>query len=291
MQKQLSYYKRLSQSQNTMTVIEQNLPIGGQICNYTYLGFFTKGEAATWVHVKKEEVLADKLRSWDVFKSEVEMHFFSDLIWNQKVLNKIHNFTQGQWQVAKYLDQFKILKMTSKVGNNEALYLIKWGLNLHILSLIYGNNNDPPVTYADTIKKAWKIGQNLNLNQGLLMALSWSSSGDRWSRSGVTYGRQGKPMDTSAGQTSPHCYNCRQFGHISKECTKPQREKGSCYKCGKKDHLIKDCPIAKKKGKCLTISARHVKRIEEGEISWDEDETLADESEEGEDQDFIEGDV
>lgn len=80
MQKQLSYYKRLSQSQNTMTVIEQNLPIGGQICNYTYLGFFTKGEAATWVHVKKEEVLADKLRSWDVFKSEVEMHFFSDLI-------------------------------------------------------------------------------------------------------------------------------------------------------------------------------------------------------------------
>lgn len=43
------------------------------------LGFFTKGEAAAWAHVKKEEVLADKLRSWEVLPAEVET-CFSDLI-------------------------------------------------------------------------------------------------------------------------------------------------------------------------------------------------------------------
>jgi hypothetical protein len=116
---------------------------------------------------------------------------FSDPICAQKALNKIHNFTQGQQQVAEYLDQFEILKMISKVGDEEALYLVKWGLNLRILLLIYGNDADPPTTYAEIIKKAQKIGQNLDLNQGLLMSLSGSSGGDRCSRSGVVYGSQG----------------------------------------------------------------------------------------------------
>ena len=97
------------------------------------LGFFTKGEATAWVHIKKEEALADKLRSWDAFKSEVKT-YFSNLIRSQKVLNEIHNFMQEQWQVAEYLDQLKILKMTSKVGDDEALYLVKHGLNPHLVT-------------------------------------------------------------------------------------------------------------------------------------------------------------
>jgi hypothetical protein len=36
------------------------------------LGFFTKGEAAAWAHIKKEEALDDKLRSWESFASDVE---------------------------------------------------------------------------------------------------------------------------------------------------------------------------------------------------------------------------
>jgi hypothetical protein len=49
------------------------------------------------------------------------------------------------------------------------------------------------------IKKAQKIDQNLDLNQGLLMSLSGSTSVDRRGGSRVTYGGQGRPMDTSAG--------------------------------------------------------------------------------------------
>jgi hypothetical protein len=90
----------------------------------TALGFFTKGEAAAWARIKKEEALDDKLRSWEAFASDVETRF-ADPIRMQKALNEIHNFTQGRLQVAQYLDQFEILKTISSVGNDEALYLVK----------------------------------------------------------------------------------------------------------------------------------------------------------------------
>jgi hypothetical protein len=61
----------------------------------TALGFFTKGEAAAWARIKKEEALDDKLRSWEAFASDVETRF-ADPICMQKALNEIHNFTQGR---------------------------------------------------------------------------------------------------------------------------------------------------------------------------------------------------
>jgi hypothetical protein len=46
----------------------------------TALGFFTKGDATTWACVKKEEALADKLRSWEVFASDVEARFSDPIL-------------------------------------------------------------------------------------------------------------------------------------------------------------------------------------------------------------------
>jgi hypothetical protein len=96
-------------------------------------------------------------------------------------------------------------------------------------------------------------------------------------------------MDTSTGQTGPSCYNCGQFRHISKECMKPRRAKGSCYECGKKDHMIKDCPVAKKKGKGPAFPTRCIKKIKE-DNAQEEDNTPADDLEE-DNQDFMEGDT
>ncbi|XP_015432072.1 PREDICTED: uncharacterized protein LOC107188311 [Dufourea novaeangliae] len=38
------------------------------------------------------------------------------------------------------------------------------------------------------------------------------------------------------------CYNCNKVGHISKDCSKPPRERGSCYHCGERGHVVKNCP-------------------------------------------------
>ncbi|XP_071553456.1 uncharacterized protein [Temnothorax nylanderi] len=39
------------------------------------------------------------------------------------------------------------------------------------------------------------------------------------------------------------CYNCNKLGHISKDCPKPKRERGSCYNCGNTEHLAKDVRV------------------------------------------------
>jgi len=37
------------------------------------------------------------------------------------------------------------------------------------------------------------------------------------------------------------CYNCSEFGHVSKDCGKPTtREKGSCFRCGSKAHQVQE---------------------------------------------------
>jgi hypothetical protein len=168
-------------------------------------------------------------------------------------------------------------------------------MNPRILTIIYSSHDDPPATYKELTTQARKIGQNLDINFGLRASLpSASSSGDRRVGTGVIFGGSGQAMDTSAGAVKVRCYNCGQLGHVSKECTKPRREKGTCYECGKKDHLIKDCPIAKRKRAMKSKQPeRRVRQIvETDETDGDvEDNGIEEvENEEGK-EDFLLGDA
>jgi hypothetical protein len=54
--------------------------------------------------------------------------------------------------------------------------------------------------------------------------------------------------------------------------------------------MIKDCPVSKKKGKCPAFPARRIMKIEEDDTQ-EEDDAPADDLEEEDNQDFIEGDM
>lgn len=53
--------------------------------------------------------------------------------------------------------------------------------------------------------------------------------------------RKEAPTDSNISQAKIRCYNCSKYGHLSKDCELPKREKSVCFKCGKKRHKVNEC--------------------------------------------------
>lgn len=52
---------------------------------------------------------------------------------------------------------------------------------------------------------------------------------------------QAKVLASSSSKSTSKCFNCNEAGHISTNCPKPRREKGSCFRCGQIGHTVIGC--------------------------------------------------
>ena len=67
------------------------------------------------------------------------------------------------------------------------------------------------------------------------------------------------------------CYNCSELGHISSNCQKEKRLKGSCFSCHQTGHIYKDCP--KKLSSTVVSAAIDAREVQH---NWDEQENQED---------------
>jgi len=92
--------------------------------------------------------------------------------------------------------------------------------------------------------KEWKVAIT-SVGQGYE---STEERHDYKTGTGMTYRRQGQPMDIGKSNDNfknrkPKCFNCNKYEHMAKECQlkKKERETRTCFKCDKKGHITRDC--------------------------------------------------
>ena len=135
-----------------------------------------------------------------------------------------------------------------KVDTNKlyAIFLLKKNIWADIIKIILGYS---PIAALETLKK-WKMAIIL-VEQGYK---SIEGQHNYWTDTETIYGGRGLPMDIGKSDDKfkdrqPKCFNCKEYGHITKNYKKPKKEKDTwkCYECGKVRNIAKSCRTKMKK--------------------------------------------
>lgn len=66
------------------------------------------------------------------------------------------------------------------------------------------------------------------------------SSIDRWNQRPNGNVSTSSCVSSESGENQVKCYNCDEFGHLSRDCTKPR----ACFLCGESTHVARQCKYA-----------------------------------------------
>jgi hypothetical protein len=161
---------------------------------------------------------------------------------------------------------FKQMKKDGKVDDTHCMLLLERNVNPNIIDKLYSTGQEFPTSFSDMCHWVANIGRGWEIHQERRRILkTWTGPAATTSKetyrdgNGKTYGGAGKPMEIDAVRRkprwdkkgNPRCFNCDEFGHMSKDCKKPkriQKAPGSvtCFNCGKQGHMSRNCRSPKR---------------------------------------------
>lgn len=96
-------------------------------------------------------------------------------------------------------------------------------------------------------KKSYMSSQNKDIRRDSIKTATSENDNNKENKS--------ETKDTRfVDKNKKKCYNCGLFGHMSNQCKKEKRPKGSCFRCGSTDHIIVNCPAPQKRSYSSEIS-------------------------------------
>ena len=164
---------------------------------------------------------------FDDLCTEVES-FFSPQMSTEWAKQELRKLKQGGSRIEDFMAKFISLKVQEKVSDNFAYALLEQVIKPKVLREVLLTNTNISI-WDDFTEQTLKVGRNLErlqiLRGGGYGYQRSSGEGARFSAAGTQPGAsasmdigaacQGQPQQRAG---NPQCYNCQQFGHITRNC-------------------------------------------------------------------------